>query len=77
MLTGLLAPTFGELKVLNYNIQILLAIFYNKLDICLKICYMDLTVYENLKLYVIYKILKIPIVELMTFNFYFFKKISR
>lgn len=53
MLTGLLAPTFGELKVLNYNMS------NTSIDFLQQIGYMpqkfglyeDLTVYENLKLY--------------------------
>ena len=53
MLTGLLAPTFGELKVLNYNMP------NTSSDLLQQIGYMpqkfglyeDLTVYENLKLY--------------------------
>ena len=53
MLTGLLAPTFGELKVLNYNMP------NTSSDFLQQIGYMPqkfglyeyLTVYENLKLY--------------------------
>ncbi|MFY4759184.1 ATP-binding cassette domain-containing protein [Aliarcobacter butzleri] len=53
MLTGLLAPTFGELKVLNYNMPNTSSDFLQQIGYMPQKfgLYEDLTVYENLKLY--------------------------
>ncbi|WP_323669271.1 ATP-binding cassette domain-containing protein [Aliarcobacter butzleri] len=53
MLTGLLAPTFGELKVLNYNMPNTSSVFLQQIGYMPQKfgLYEDLTVYENLKLY--------------------------
>lgn len=53
MLTGLLAPTFGELKVLNYNMPNTSSGFLQQIGYMPQKfgLYEDLTVYENLKLY--------------------------
>lgn len=53
MLTGLLAPTFGELKVLNYNMPNTFSDFLQQIGYMPQKfgLYEDLTVYENLKLY--------------------------
>ncbi|KLE06155.1 ATP-binding cassette domain-containing protein [Aliarcobacter butzleri] len=53
MLTGLLAPTFGELKVLNYNMPNTSSDFLQQIGYMAQKfgLYEDLTVYENLKLY--------------------------
>ncbi|WP_323594496.1 ATP-binding cassette domain-containing protein [Aliarcobacter butzleri] len=53
MLTGLLAPTFGELKVLNYNMPNTSSNFLQQIGYMPQKfgLYEDLTVYENLKLY--------------------------
>ncbi|MDS1315117.1 ATP-binding cassette domain-containing protein [Aliarcobacter butzleri] len=53
MLTGLLDPTFGELKVLNYNMPNTSSDFLQQIGYMPQKfgLYEDLTVYENLKLY--------------------------
>lgn len=53
MLTGLLAPTFGELKVLNYNMPNTSSDFLQQIGYMPQKfgLYEDLTIYENLKLY--------------------------
>ncbi|MDN5043647.1 ATP-binding cassette domain-containing protein [Aliarcobacter butzleri] len=53
MLTGLLAPTFGELKVLSYNMPNTSSDFLQQIGYMPQKfgLYEDLTVYENLKLY--------------------------
>ncbi|MCT7596383.1 ATP-binding cassette domain-containing protein [Aliarcobacter butzleri] len=53
MLTGLLVPTFGELKVLNYNMPNTSSDFLQQIGYMPQKfgLYEDLTVYENLKLY--------------------------
>ncbi|MCT7487378.1 ATP-binding cassette domain-containing protein [Aliarcobacter cryaerophilus] len=53
MLTGLLSPTFGELKVLNYNMPNTSSDFLQQIGYMPQKfgLYEDLTVYENLKLY--------------------------
>ncbi|MCR1815508.1 ATP-binding cassette domain-containing protein [Aliarcobacter butzleri] len=53
MLTGLLAPTFGELKVLNYNMPNTSSDFLQQIGYMPQKfgLYEDLTVCENLKLY--------------------------
>ncbi|MFW2609763.1 ATP-binding cassette domain-containing protein [Aliarcobacter butzleri] len=53
MLTGLLTPTFGELKVLNYNMPNTSSDFLQQIGYMPQKfgLYEDLTVYENLKLY--------------------------
>lgn len=53
MLTGLLAPTFGELKVLNYNMPNTSSDFLQQIGYMPQKfgLYEDLTAYENLKLY--------------------------
>ena len=53
MLTGLLAPTFCELKVLNYNMPNTSSDFLQQIGYMPQKfgLYEDLTVYENLKLY--------------------------
>ncbi|MFX4266839.1 ATP-binding cassette domain-containing protein [Aliarcobacter butzleri] len=53
MLTGLLAPTFGKLKVLNYNMPNTSSDFLQQIGYMPQKfgLYEDLTVYENLKLY--------------------------
>ncbi|WP_151950457.1 ATP-binding cassette domain-containing protein [Aliarcobacter butzleri] len=53
MLTGLLPPTFGELKVLNYNMPNTSSDFLQQIGYMPQKfgLYEDLTVYENLKLY--------------------------
>lgn len=53
ILTGLLAPTFGELKVLNYNMPNTSSDFLQQIGYMPQKfgLYEDLTVYENLKLY--------------------------
>ena len=53
MFTGLLVPTFGELKVLNYNMSNTSSDFLQQIGYMPQKfgLYEDLTVYENLKLY--------------------------
>ncbi len=80
MLTGLLAPTFGELKVLNYNMPNTSSDFLQQIGYMPQKfgLYEDLTVYENLKLYSDLQNIENSnsrIDELLTFTS--FKKISR